>query len=229
MSPAKTIAAQLNAAQLAINNSLADEEIQALVEGFGYTAEKLGAGSALYDSAMAAVSAQKSAAGAQQLSTQALQTAQTTAFDAYQALSRVARAVCDPAQLTALDLNGIMPRLTAAFLAKAYTLFDNAASLTALSDFGYDPAKLSAERAKISAYDQANQRQEAAKGAAQQATREQVAALQALSEWTSQYTKIVRVALREKPQLLEKLGILARTSKTTAQRAATQRKKTGGA
>ncbi len=34
--PKTTIAEQLNAAQLAINNSLADEEIQALVSGFGF-------------------------------------------------------------------------------------------------------------------------------------------------------------------------------------------------
>ena len=55
--------------------------------------------------------------------------------------------------------------------------------------------------------------------AAQQATREQDAAMQALNDWAGQYRKIAKVALRGKKQLLEKIGIAARTSKTPAQRA----------
>ena len=56
-----------------------------------------------------------------------------------------------------------------------------------------------------------------AKGAAQQGTIEQDAALEALNEWTAQYRKIAKVALRGKKQLLEKIGIAARTSPTKAQ------------
>ncbi len=221
--PMTSIAGQLNAAQLAINNSLADEEIQALVSGFGYSSGGLQAGCELVERAQAAIQAQKLAAGAQQDATRAVVDAKTTAADAYQALAKVARATCNASQLTALGLSGKMPADTAGFLAAAYTLFDNALTLGSLSDFGYTTEKLTAERGKIVAYDQLNQRQEAAKGAAQQATREQEAALQALNEWTAQYLKIAKVALREKPQLLEKLGVTARTSKTTVQRAAARK------
>ena len=59
--------------------------------------------------------------------------------------------------------------------------------------------------------------------AAQQATREQEAALSALNDWTAQYLKIARVALRDKKQLLEKLGVAARTTKTKAQRGAAKK------
>ena len=62
-----------------------------------------------------------------------------------------------------------------------------------------------------------------AKGAAQQATREQDATLKALNEWVGQYTRIAKVALRDKKHLLEKLGIGVRMSKTAAQRAAPQK------
>ena len=89
-----------------------------------------------------------------------------------------------------------------------------------MADYGYNSVKLQSERIKIAAYDTANQQQEAAKGAAQQSTREQDWALQALNAWKAQYLKIAKVALSGKPQLLEKLGVLARTSKTAAQRAA---------
>ena len=46
------------------------------------------------------------------------------------------------------------------------------------------------------------------------------AALTALSEWLAQYLKIAKVALRDKPQLFEKLGGIARSSRTVAQRQA---------
>ena len=140
----------------------------------------------------------------------------------------MARAVFgkDKAQLNALGLSGSMPKDTAGFIASAYTLFDNARSLSALADYGYDSVKLQSERLKIAAYDTANQGQEAAKGAAQQSTREQDAALQALNSWISQYLKIAKVALSGKPQLLEKLGVVARTSKTAAQRLAPKKAST---
>jgi hypothetical protein len=219
--PKQSIAEQLHAAQLAVNNSLTDPEIQSLVSGFGYTAEKLTEGRYLFECAEAAVTAQRFAAGAQQDATQTVEETKRAAVDAYQALAKVARAVANPAQLAALGLvGGRMPRSTAGFLAAAYTLFDNAPNLTSLAEYGYTPEKLAAERVRISVYDHANQTQEAAKGAAQQSTREAEAALTALREWTARYIKVARVALREKPQLLEKLGVVARTSKTAAQRAA---------
>jgi hypothetical protein len=62
-----------------------------------------------------------------------------------------------------------------------------------------------------------------AKGSAQQATEDQDAALAAMSDWVAQYVKIAKVALRGRRQLLEKIGVLARTSKTAAQQAAPQK------
>ena len=55
--------------------------------------------------------------------------------------------------------------------------------------------------------------------AAQTAAQDQDAALAAMKEWVAQYLKIAKVALRGKKQLLEKIGVLARTSKTAAQKA----------
>lgn len=83
----------LNAAQTAIMNTLADEEIQTLVAGNGYTAEKMNKGKALYDKAQNAVNAQIAASGAQYQSTAQLKIAEANAQDAYQALAKVARAV----------------------------------------------------------------------------------------------------------------------------------------
>ena len=151
--PMHSIAGQLNAGQLAISNSLSDPEIQSLVAQFGYPAEKLNEGKALYDCALSAVNAEKAAAGTQQESSRMLAQAETSARDAYQALAKVARAIFgrDKAQLNALGLTGSMPLDTAGFLAAAYTLFDNARTLPTLADYGYNSVKLQSERLKIAA------------------------------------------------------------------------------
>jgi hypothetical protein len=223
--PHQTIAQQLTAGHLTIQNSIADTEISELVNGFGYTSAKLAAGLALYTAAMAAVELQTAKAGDQQSATQLFKQAQKAAVDAYQALAKVARAafVQDPAQLSTLGLTSAMPKDTAGFLTAAFTLFSNAALLPGLADYGYTSVKLLAERKKIKDMDDLDKQQEAAKGAAQQATSEQEAAMNALNDWVAQYRKVAKVALRGKKQLLEKIGIAARTSKTAAQRAASQK------
>ncbi len=215
--PKTTTAQQLNAAQLAITNSLADPEIKAAVAQFGYTTAKLNAGKKLYDNALAAVNAQKSGKGDQKTATADLKAKEKDARDAYQAAAKVARAALDKDGLATLGLSK-EPRGTAGFIQAGYTLFDNAAESGLLAEFGYDADRLAAERKKIADFDAANQAQEMAKGAAQQATQDQDAALKEMNDWVAQYLKIAKVALRGKKQLLEKIGVTARTSKTAAQR-----------
>lgn len=138
----------------------------------------------------------------------------------------MARAVFagDKAKLAMLGLNGGMPKSAAEFIVSGYALFDNAAAnpdiKAALAGYGYGDGRLPGERAKIAAFDDANRAQDAAMGSAQQATHEQDTALKGMNAWVNQYLKIAKVALHDKPQLLEKLGLGARTSKTKGQRAA---------
>ncbi|MFN8596968.1 MAG: hypothetical protein U0559_12395 [Anaerolineae bacterium] len=218
--PTLSTAQQLHAAQLAILNSLGDPEIKALVAEYGYTTSKLNHGKALYEAAVAAANAQKASLGDQKAATAALRQMEAEARDAYQALSRVARATLPEPDLVALGLDGSMPLNVAGFLQAAYTLFDNAGSIGLLAEFGYEADRLATERVKIEALAQAEQAQALAKGSKQQATQDQAAALAALNEWMAQYLKIARVALRNKQQLLEKIGGAARPRRTTTQRTA---------
>ena len=225
----QSIAQQLNAAQVAISNSLADAGMIKLLAEFGYTAAKLKQGQKLYDTARLAVNAHKKLSGEQQYKTSEVNKITKNALDAYQALAKVARAVWqkDKSRLVALGLQGAVPKTTAGFLTAAYTLFDNAvepyptSSATSsgeLADYGYTKTKLASERAKIAALDKMNQVQEMAKGEAQNAARDQQAALKDLNEWMAMFVKIAKVALRSKREYLEKIGVLARSSKTKAQR-----------
>ncbi|MGC1375215.1 MAG: hypothetical protein WA821_03275 [Anaerolineales bacterium] len=220
-----TISKQLEAARIAIANSQADAEIKALVAAYGYDDAKLAEGQQLYDTASAAVSAQTNADGAQKAATENLQAAKEQATKAYQKLAKVARAITKPSEASSLGLDGAMPKASADFLKAAGILFDNAANIPGLSKYGYDAAKLTAERAAIDAYAVASSNKEIAKGAAQQASAAQDAALLALNQWTAQYIKIARVALSD-TQLSEKIGVMARNSKTAAQRAAAAKKQT---
>ena len=224
-----TLAEQLNAAQLAVNNTLADAEIKAAVASFGYTDVRLNEGKALCTAALQALNAKTAKAGSQLASTAELNQKRKAAEAAYQDLAQVARAIFgkERVRLNALGLRGTMPKSTDAFIASAYTLFDNTLTVpelkTSLASYGYSEAKLNSERAKIAAYDTANQTQESAKGGARQSTREQETAIKSLNDWTTQYIKIAKVALRTKPQLLEKLGVPVRTTKTEAQRNASKK------
>jgi len=218
--PILSIAEQLNSAQLAVSNALADPETLKLLSEYGYTAARIKEGQKLYETARLAVNKHKTLFGEQQETTSELNQTKISALDSYQALAKVARAVWvrDKARLETLGLHGKTPRTTAGFITSAYTLFDNAgdnpASYAALAEYGYTKTRLASERARITAYDKLNQKQEAAKGEAQNSVREQEAALKALADWLARFLKIARVALRTKKEYLEKLGILVRSGRT---------------
>ena len=228
--PKQSIAEQLAAAELAINVSLSNTEIQALLAGGGYTVEKLEEGRGLYQTCLDALHAQKNAIGAQQEATQKVKDIWEEAHEAYQALLGVVRLKFDEAQQARLGAIGATPKSTAGFLTAAGTLFENARLddfRTVLAGAGYDTRELKSEHAKIGALALANQQQEEAKGAAQQATQELEQAMKKLNAWMKDFRGMAKIKMRGKKQLLEKIGILARTTPTKAQRAARAKKKQG--
>ena len=219
--PKSTAAQQLNAAQLAIANSLADPEIKAAVAQFGYTTAKLNRARRCTTRPSPPSTPRNRARAAERRHRQ-LKAALADARDAYQALAKVARATLEQedqakwgwAQSRAARRPSFKPDTRCSTMRPRWRRWP----------IWLRRGSLAAERAKIEAFDQANQAQEMAKGAAQQATQDQDAALAALSEWVAQYLKIAKVALRGKKQLLEKIGVTARTSKTAAQKAAPPRR-----
>jgi hypothetical protein len=222
--PKSTTDDQLSAAKLAIDTSLADAEIRALVAPYGYNDKKLAEGRQLFEAADAAVNAQGRAESAQLAASETVDAAKAQAVKAYQDLAKIARATVAPTALPGLNLDKPMPQGTAAFRSAASQLFANAAAIGSLAEYGYDAAKLAAESAKLTAFEDANRAQETAKTVAKAATVAQNAALTALNKWTAQYIKVARVALSTQPEMLGRLGVTARVGPTAAQRAA--RKKT---
>ena len=77
-----------------------------------------------------------------------------------------------------------------------------------MSAFGITQEKLEAGKSLVEQTETAKASQEKEKGEAQQATLDRDNAVDALDEWMGDFIAIARIALEEKPQLLEKLGIV---------------------
>jgi hypothetical protein len=224
--PKQGIAERLKTANVAISNAMADTEIGVLLGEHGYKTPELSEGLALYEAADTAVKRQVAAEGGQSTASKRTDSAEKAARKSYQDLSQTARAVFkkNKAALSVLGLTGAMPKAMPLFLTMATALFDNASHDTeiaaVLAKRGYDADTLAKGRAKIVEMSAAMQAHQAAIGSAQQATDEQDIAMTALDDWMSEFLRIAKVALGAKPQLLEKLGVLRRNSKTKAQRKA---------
>ena len=219
-----SISERLNAANVAISNAVSDARIGKYLGEYGYQTPKLSEGKALLEAADGAVKRQVAAIGDKKAAAARENSAEKAARTAYQNLSQVARAAFgkDKASLAVLGLTGPMPVPLSLFLTMAMALFDNASHkaeiASVLANYGYNTEKLARERGKIAELSAAIQAHEAASGAAQQATFEQNRAMEALDYWMGSFVRVAKVALREEPQLLEKLGILKRNAKTPAQR-----------
>jgi hypothetical protein len=216
-------ATQLNFATKLITNAQKVPEIKTAMEEFGYTTAKYTAAKKLLAAAAEGLGERSIERGGQKGATADEKSAKVEAQTAYQAVAKIGKKVLTPAQLTELGLPARQPRTTADFITTAYTVFDNLATTELLADFGYTAEKIAAERAKIEAYEQADQSQAEAIGAKEQGTQDQIAAFDELNKWVSTYVRVAKVALAKKPQLLEKLGIKVRSSKTAAQRAASKK------
>lgn len=208
---------QLAAAQLALSNARSDGDLSGPLAAFGYDAERLAAGWALYETAAATQQRQTQEYGEQYTASDAL----TTTWEAAQAeVSRyvkVARIALKAERGAAakLALDGPRKRSLAGWLAQARQFYANALAdagvLTALAQFGVTQEKLAAGQAQVAVVEGLAAAQKKETGEAQQATEKRDAALEALDMWMGDFVAIARVALEENPQWLEKMGVLARS------------------
>ncbi len=208
-----SIAEQLKKAGIKVENSLSNEDIKTEVAKKGYTEEELLNGRAKVEAATKAVQNQPSKAGVAKGATELEAKCKLEAHGAYQDLGQILRSKysSNSPQLTKVGLVGSEPESTADFIKAGYTLFDNAKSDAEISTFilsrGYTPEFIDSERAKISAYEKANQDQKTADGNAAKATEDEAKALKEMNDWVSEYTAVAKVALRKNKKLLEKIGI----------------------
>ncbi len=221
-----SIGNQLNRCRVAIQNTIKSPDILALVGAKGYPLSVMNEGQTFCNAANSAVNDATEKAGALSLGNQHAAESFAAAQNAFQDLAKTARAVFlrNAAVRSLLGLDQKMPRAAGDFTRAFNKLFNTGAYTpeirAKLLAKGYTDAKLSLDRSKLSEWAFAVENQSACDGAAQEATVAQTTAIKALVDWVAEYLKIARVALKQQPQLLEKIGVLVRANKTKAQRAA---------
>lgn len=210
----KKIDELITKAGLAINNSLKYDDLQQMLAVFGYTAEKLGEGKALLESAVTLNILHQKEYGEQYQATDDLRVKSEEARTPYITFIKIARVAFarEPGAWTALGLSGERKESYSGLLAQFnqfYTnLKSNQAWLAKMASFGITTEKLDAGDALVKEVEEAMNRQKVETGEAQEATRLRDEAADTLQEWYSDFIAIARIALEDKPQYLEMLGIV---------------------
>ena len=121
----------------------------------------------------------------------------------------------EPGVATKLALNGRRKESFSGWLEQANLFYDNALAnpdiLNGLAKFGITEEKLQAGKTQVEELAALNAAQEKEKGEAQQATKTRDEALDALDDWLEDFLAIAEVALADKPQFLEALGVRVRS------------------
>jgi len=197
--------------QVAATNALETPGILERTTPFGYHAEKLQVGQALATDLQAAHQKQVDTYGRQYQATETLKVAWDDARQLYTRHSAQARAVLagEKGLKARLGLKK-QPESFHSWTAQArqfYTTGLQDPELQArLPEGGLTAEVLQGGLDKVVAAEAADRTQEAAKGEAQQSTRDRNAAAGALDTWLDDFGVIARIALRQFPEWLEKLN-----------------------
>lgn len=208
-----TIEQRLSEAHIAITNVRASADIQAALAAYGYTPERIHQGERLRDTAKAQYQQKITAYGGLRSAADALTKAERQAQAAYTRHVRIARVALegDRGTLQALHLNGRRKRSLAGWLAQAQQFY--AAALAdsnvqhKLAELSLDSGTLKEGAYQIEAVAACHAARRQQRGTAQNATSVRNAALTDLDIWMRDLRIIARVALKDRPQLLEQIGL----------------------
>ena len=201
------------AAQVAIDNSLNIPGISKELEVYGYNKNKLEQGRSLHDQAVKVITKQKAEYGDQFEATEDLAYAWELSEAAYMRSIKVSRVAFkkDRKANAALKLTGDRKETLSGFINQTTLFYDNLLAdpqlLQGMKTFGYTKAKLTEEKKLVDKVVALNAKQEKEKGEAQATTKRRERVMDRLDAWMSDFRVIARVALEDKPQWLEKLGI----------------------
>jgi hypothetical protein len=135
-------------------------------------------------------------------------------YAAYMVTMKVARValVGQPEQLLKFNATGKRNKSLSGWLRDArvfYTnLLNSPEALAEITKFGYTVEKLEKELELVNEVENLHSQQLKEKGEAQQLTLDRDAAFDELCKWYGSFRAIARIALFDKPQLLEVLGIV---------------------
>lgn len=201
----------------AFENSRNQPDIKELVAQFGYTDEKLDEGWTIYQNTMTMWNRNKqedreTADAYRQF--QELYAEQEAHYNLDRKKLRAAF-IWEPAKLKQLGVTGEMPRAyleVIDHMKVCYSCLNADAGIQAkVAHMNITPEYLAASLERIGAIETARSLYLREESESQAATEEKDQALVQLDRWMREYLAVARIALEDKPQLLEALGILVRS------------------
>lgn len=203
-------------AGLRINNSLGDDEIKNAVAGFGYAEEKLNEGKSLLDDSRALYETQLKEYGDVDAAQDKLKNTRKEVYGSYMVTLTIARiAFKNNVQATStLELNGKRATTLSGWLSQArnfyHSLLGNDEWKTVMAGYGQNANKLEELLENVNGVAKAAEHVKKEMGDAQNATQERDMKFEELTAWLRDYDQIANIALADKPQLLEKIGIVVK-------------------
>jgi hypothetical protein len=214
----KIIATKLHQMRTGILGVQNNPEIQAKMIPFGYTPERMGEGQNLLDIVTRLMTTNVEEYSDQIVATDNLGKFWKSAYGNYMVTLKVTRVafVGQPELLQRFNATGKRNKSLSGWLRDAKILYTNLLNspeaLNVLAGFGYSAEKLNKEYQDVNTVEELHSKQLSEKSGAQQSTVERDEAFDALCKWYSSFRAIARIALYDKPQLLEALGIKTKNS-----------------
>ena len=199
--------------QNALENALNHPEIQRLLKRVSYDKKELLQGKALNEAVRMSQTIKRDEYGSQASSTDLLLGNLKETKEVYRDHIILARLAFkgNRGMNTVLELSGGRKRSTDAWLAQAANFYEKIDEIAGpMAKYGVTPEGLQQAKAMVEAITTARQQQQQRKGDAQNTTQQRDAARRAMNKWMVDFRAAARVALKDKPQLLEALGMLVR-------------------
>lgn len=210
----KIIAKKLHEVQSSISGVKNYPEISEMLSQFGYNEGKMAEGQAKLDKTKALMAQQVDNYGDQYGATEQVIKNREKAYANYMVLVKIMRVAFkgDVDALTSFMAIGQRSRSLSGWLREAqiaYTnLLNNSVSLEILEKYGITQERITDGLQQVQEIETLYSKQLEKKGEAQQSTLERDRAFDDLTNWYSDFRAVARIALYEKPQLLEVLGIV---------------------
>ncbi|MDR1595097.1 MAG: hypothetical protein LBS43_11545 [Prevotellaceae bacterium] len=210
----KIIATKLHKIENCILGAQNNPEIQEKLSAFGYTPERIGEGKTLLNKVNSLMTAQVEEYSDQFIATDKVGKLWKTAYSNYMIIVKLLRVIFvgQPEMLKRFNATGRRNRSLSGWLRDARILYENLLNspdaLTVIAQFGYSAEKLNDELQAVNEVENLHSKRLSEKGEAQQSTIERDKAFDELCQWFSKFRAIARIAIYDKPQLLEALGIV---------------------
>lgn len=207
----------LHSAQSLFETLATREEIAQELAEYTYDAEKIAEGKALFEAAKAQQQANQKETKEEIQAYEKFNKAFGALVETYRTHRKKAKIVFkdEPATLKILALNGSIATRMLSLLEEIGILYskldkDNAFK-TAVQKMKISPEDITAQLTKLAEAQQLYAQYTTEKGESQQATKDKNQAFAALEKWVRDFYSVAKIALEDKPQLLESVGKFVRS------------------